>query len=259
MLTGQPQSAGRQLPLPCEDWLTTLLSTDPSLGHALLQQLTGPDTEHFQKNNSRLQGIHLRCLQASLTELRYLAAVVASDQAPLDPNLQASLTKHFTDLLCLFNPQPSLMDLALTHFLEELLEFLSQDGARYLSLEVVYSALLGREDTFLLEEFCKIEHDERMRAHRAAGRSVAGADDLDLCERGHQVLGLCYHGDRDQAWRDLFLTSLRHDRHFLDLIMVSLVLSFLGSSWHQFGLKTAIRGQSYCNPYPTENLVLDIQ
>ena len=212
-----PREAGRtdpvpHLPVTCKDLLLQLLELDPPLGYAIIEQLTFKDNPSLSHHNEQLQSIHLECLFSVLSTLKK----AVGDGGEEMQRTPGSLVKHLLHLLALFKPRQEMKNLQLKVFLQELSAFLSSKQT-VISLNRVYSALLGRETTYLIEVFCEVDHQYRMQQRQNCERDIQGCMLSDI---GHRILSLCQDDKRKQSWRDLFLTSLKHEKHFLDLIMV---------------------------------------
>ncbi len=221
-LTGKPvpKSAVPFLSHQTQVFLKHIFLQDSALGHALLQALKVKDNDLYIRNNALLQGLHLKCLNVLLETLKGLASDSQEEGSP------SKTVRHFLELLSLFNPDSDMVkDPQVTTFLHDLCLFILQTGSGNLPLRLIYSALLGRADTDLLEKLCTVEYEVRMKKHEESVSLDKGNSTAEMSKLHKYMLSLSFNPDRPHAWKDLYLLCLKQETHFLDLIMVGFIIT----------------------------------
>ena len=214
----------------CLEFLTDTLNQTPSLGHVLIGNLLLPSHAHYERNNQALYGIYVQCLQTVVSEisdhlLHSNTQTPTTDSASL--LLDVSITK-LLDLLSLFDPPSSFKGHAIVQILEGLCNICNMPNTP-VKFAAIYSCLLGKSSNYLLEEFTQLMYHARLKElkqNAGVGRMTHGNSNtfVELSEAGKALLGLCrQHSRREGIWNDLYLLCLEHQRHFLDLIVVSIV------------------------------------
>lgn len=185
----------------CWDNIRNLLLSDPALGVSILEALAPTD-----KHSGEVQDFFVLTLEGLLEEVTQVLEEGKSGNQ--DPGLTIADNICTLLALCSLRIVPNVDKLK--SFLRNLCKF-HLSFPNVIKIETLYSALLGRDESSILQEFCNAYFEEILKV-----------DILDdVSEDGQKVLSLCKSGDRKEMWKNLSILSYHQRRHFLDLIMVS--------------------------------------
>ncbi len=215
----------------CLDFLTDTLYQTPPLGHVVIGNLLLPSHVQHEKNNHMFYGIYVQCLQTVVSEISNHFLKSDTQKAPTHLLPVEENVSKLLDLLSLFDPPSSFRGHAVIQILEGLCNICNMPNTP-VQIAAIYSCLLGKSSNYLLEEFTQLMHQERVKdLKETAGveRMIEGNSNtfLELSEAGKALLGLCrQHTRKDGIWNDVYFLCLEHQRHFLDLIVVSTYLIY---------------------------------
>ena len=196
----------------------------PALGHTLIQSLIVHGSIVFEKNNLILYNIYLQCLHTLLSEIdnnivNASEMVVHRTGTSNSTDVNEAIIGRFYDILSMFDPPKSIKGPSFTKFLEDLYKISNVDDSP-LRLDSVYSCFLGKSSQFILDEFSETWSNLCNGGYQNVCVSAGFLTDV-----GRSVLGLCQEGDNVTRgafpWKDLYLLSLKHQKHFLDTFIVS--------------------------------------
>ena len=128
-----------------------------------------------------------------------------------------AIIAKFYDVLSVFDPPRTIKGPSLAKLLEDLCNMCNVEGSP-LKLDSVYSCLIGKSSQFILDEFCEVQWN---LSNKCRGSVVASLP----TNVGKTLLGMCQKTDNinrsEFPWRDLYLLCMKHQRHFLDTLIVS--------------------------------------
>eukprot|EP00058_Branchiostoma_floridae_P025167 XP_002610657.1 hypothetical protein BRAFLDRAFT_65848 [Branchiostoma floridae] len=202
-------------------FLKAVLQETPTLGHAILAHLTvSEDREMYLQHNQVLQKLYIDCVFEDLETLNNLKENGDHTERSCD------ICRHLYDILALLNPSRDMVDLKLQDLFSELLSFVNRDQP-CLQLSAINSCLLGRPDSWLLEELAAVENEMRIRTSRQryAERVMSGSEESSKDETSDQVITMAMTNgeDRMAVWQNLFFRCLRGQRHILEDVVSTAV------------------------------------
>ncbi|XP_078590684.1 zinc finger FYVE domain-containing protein 26-like isoform X2 [Branchiostoma floridae x Branchiostoma japonicum] len=202
-------------------FLKAVLQETPTLGHAILAHLTvSEDREMYLQHNQALQKLYIDCVFEDLKTLNNLKENGDHTERSRD------ICRHLYDILALLNPSRDMVDLKLQDLFSELLSFVNRDQP-CLQRSAINSCLLGRQDSWLLEEFAAVENELRIRPSRQryAERVMSGSEESNKDETDDQVITMAMTNgeDRMAVWQNLFFRCLRGQRHILEDVVSTAV------------------------------------
>ena len=223
----------------------------PALGHALIQALTVPANPHYLSNNQLLQNAYVDCIRECLESL---AAISSRDEFETDSSYDSQyesdhasgggvssahrecerLINSVYSLLALIDPVPEMSKLVkkLDSVFHSLLlsEFSVSPELPSLRFETgrIYSCLLGRSSSFLVNRLQEVEEYLRMKS---SAESTAESQSVEQ-GRGGKALSLRSLSSKEE-WRDHFYEAIFDHKHILENVLVSelpscLCLAFCG-------------------------------
>lgn len=206
----------------CQEFLASVLHARPALGAALLQALCAATDSTAPQITESFHLLHLRCLHHIFNAIKEVAhcstALETADRLRM-------LTEKFYDVLAFFDPNPTMVHLqtSLREFFLSLLKTIHElraggNSSTLLEEHFIYSALLGRETPYLVQVYTESEQILRTEDSLSAEKSLAPVADLshvEIC-----LVAAARLSDRKEAWRRMSLMCVKHQKHFLDLIMV---------------------------------------
>lgn len=226
-------------------FLRSILSSNPSLGHALItslsvHQLSNP--QRYLMNNEALQLLYLDLANENVKKLREMYTSSSSkgevgmydsqyesDQHPaseaLVPEKAEKLRDQVYQMLSLVNPYPE-MNRAMKQvegLFEQLLRPLTASEESGFSLGTVYSCLIGRSSCLLARKLQDME--ESLRALAPASKTLLSGE-----------------VEEAEYWKSVFYRSFHLHEHFLEVVMVSVV----GVCCVQFCYGSSIASVSIC-------------
>ena len=199
----------------CEQFLGRLLLDHPSNGCALLHFLLSANTPHKSARDDQL----LQCHLTSLTLMFHQLKMSKTENRQLDADLQ-----KFYCLLAGFHPSSRQLagGIPVKEFLQEIIEILHHDPS-FLHWDQVYSALLGRNGSHLVELFNRVHCQYTFHFYQSAEcRKVGVFLDDKLTDFQKCIVGLSRNRARSEAWRDVYTVCWMENRHFVDSILVRL-------------------------------------
>ncbi|XP_019625924.1 PREDICTED: zinc finger FYVE domain-containing protein 26-like [Branchiostoma belcheri] len=194
-------------------FLKGVLQQKPALGHAILAHLTvAEDREMYLQHNQALQKLYIDCIFEDLETLKNMK----EDEDHIERS--RDICRHLYDILALMNPSRDMVDLKLQDLFTELLSSVSRDQL-CLKLSAINSCLLGRQDSFLLEELAAVENEMRLRTSRqryVERVSVSGESAKDETDDQAVTMAMMMGDDRRAVWQNLFFRCLQGQRHILE-------------------------------------------
>ena len=209
----QPKTGPKLLSADCEQFVGRLLLEHPSKGCALLHALVTANASHNTATDDQLLVCHL----TSLTLLLHQLKVPGSENDQFGEDLH-----KFYSLLARFEPSPRQLRtcVPIGELLQEIINILHQESS-FLRWDRVYSALLGRNGSHLVELFNHVHCRYTFNSYQSAEcRNVGVFLDDKLTDFQKCIVGLSRNLARDEAWKDMFTICWMENRHFLDSIVV---------------------------------------
>lgn len=217
-----------------QEFVSSVLLHRPCLGCALLQALKAESGHPLQPRNRLLCAMHLQCLSSLLKRLRIcqdqgtFRDTSEADSLHVEGTEDENLQQSFYELLALFNPtSEDCKTLPVKEFLSQLAESVLKGNDDQITKQPifhrdhVYSSLLGQETTTLLEQY--LECETKVIEDKYISQSKLDEDvKYSLFKSEKCLIGLSVDKDRPHAWRDYYLSAVKQERHFIDMIMVIL-------------------------------------
>ena len=181
------------------------------------------------ENDQVLQGIYMQCISERLALLTRLSQEADADDAEID-----RVSNSIYGFLSRMDPSPEMISLPLDALFSDLLlasvptpDVIS--SSKHLSRNNLYSCLLGRNEPFLIDRFCKVEDhmlitkalpdfDAKMVASRQ--RRPTGGDIADNKTDRPSDLGI-RPNTQSCAWHRRFFAAFQDGEHFLEALLVS--------------------------------------
>ncbi|XP_067681511.1 uncharacterized protein [Haliotis asinina] len=192
-----------------------VLETSPSQGFALISSLTCPQTHETseqkqqkqrsneERNSENLQGVYIICINKLLDDL---------SKCPSKERTKGEqICDQIYTLLSFYDPVPFWNYSQLQQLFTRLLQQCQYHDCR-IKKDKVLSVLLGRDRPYLVETFCKLDHELSL-----ASKLKHSGNDLTESER--DVIHLFRGLDSEDCWRNLFLLSTQRQRHFLQMVL----------------------------------------
>jgi len=200
-------------------FLKNLLDEDPEFGHAIISQLISK-AKTFLDNNQTLQELYIDGIKRLLENMAK-CEILSAGKADLE--MVHNMKKHLYKLLSFMNPTSEMV--SLSHSLQSLFKTLIQSsqfpGISQLNIGNLYSSLLQRPTSFLLQNFCKIENDLQFSRDvlLEGNEEVLGGKYSSLSQTATVCLSQCGITDRSEALKFLFFHAL-NGNHVLENIVV---------------------------------------
>ena len=140
----------------CKEFLGQLLFQDPALGHAFIVALTVPNRADYRFNNESLQLLYMQAISKAQQKICKLMKDKVKEKTELE-----NYTNKLYSLLALVNPSPDMKRISLKQMFEELLRLMDSTDDSVISYSAVYSVLMGRQDNYLVREFCNLNYNIR--------------------------------------------------------------------------------------------------
>ena len=213
-------------------FLHNVLISKPGTGHALIRNLTVPNSPTHLVNNEALQLLYMDAIQESLEAMLQLKLPEAietdsdsqyeSDHTWTTMNQGRQtvtkecqrLTNLVYDLLSFMDPQPDMSRVSIDKLLVNLLELnheLGPDKPIRFEASSIYSCLLGRSSSYLIQRVHNAEEYVRLKS-ASNGAGVKSSE---------WSLRLVTETSSPQDWRGLFYHAYHDHKHFLECVMVS--------------------------------------
>lgn len=187
-------------------FLQSMLSRQPSLGHALVCSLMDDQNSQLQKNNKSLKLAYVYSINSMLDSLC---------QDELDTELKATQTEKIYEVLSYFDFKENSNQMPIRQMLVKILEHCQTD-ANIMSKIKIVSVLIGHKDLFILEEFCRLDYE--METNKAVSTYQACAE---LTEEQRWILHLSTLTDTNTRWKMFLMFTLKRKRHVLEVILVN--------------------------------------
>ena len=218
-------------------FLHDVLISSPALGHALICNLTVPNSPAHLLNNEALQLLYVKGIQGALETLTQLRVPEGGETTDSDSQYESDhtypslihrtqsiakecrrLTVLVYDLLSLMDTQPDMARVSVDKLFVCLLELCHRVGADLVvsfNAEKIYSCLLGRASTYLIE---RLHHAEDYIRMKVMGRGGGMGEKGVLASV--QSFELLKRTSSPRDWRELFYFAHHDRRHFLESVLV---------------------------------------
>jgi len=193
-------------------FLQTLLTTQPSVAHSLIQCISHSQPERQPRNTKSLQLAYINAINTLLDCL---------SSADIDDERKKAYAMKIYEVLSKFHLEIPVSSLPIRTLFTKLIEHATQEP-HIISNTDLLSVLAGLEDTSLLEEFCNLEYE--IETNRAVETYQACAE---LTEEQRQLLHIMSLTDAGLRWKILLIFAGKRKAHVLELVLVR-ILNFLG-------------------------------
>lgn len=187
-------------------FLQTMLLRQPSLGHSLIEALYNPDDLQLNKNNKALQLVYVNSINSLLDNFT---------KEDLDKDVKLEKSEKLYEILAHFDFKVSTSQLPIRQMLLKILEHCQSD-AHFISRTRIASILIGHEDVYLLEEFCRMDYETE--TNKAVSTYQACAE---LTEEQRWILHLSTLSEINTRWKMFLMFTMKRKRHVLEVILVS--------------------------------------
>jgi len=196
-----------------QHFLQELLTSNPILGHCIVQSLIVQSSvqAQFKKNNDILQNLYILSIQNVIDKCSKLCTIV--DDSP-NRKKKADTVKT---LLSLYSPDSYQNYLPLRDLFSQLFELSSIEG-NVINRQEFLSCLIRKQHPYLLQEYCKLEHELELKTSPA----YLDSKEDKLTKYHHYVSYLMKQPERTRL-QHLMLLCLNEKQHFLKIIVVSLM------------------------------------
>ncbi|OWF55424.1 Zinc finger FYVE domain-containing protein 26 [Mizuhopecten yessoensis] len=207
-LTSGNKPASVTLSSDLQEFLQTKLLEHPILGHALIHAILAEKKYTFlKKNNDILQNIYLQAINNILD--RYSNFCTREETAA---SREAKIRTVY-ELLALYNPEPYQNYAPLRELFTRFLELSASDGS-VLDRERLLSSMVGKTNTYLVEEFCKLEYELENKCVPSGNHRYNGLDEIV-----RQFFHWIKNSDVKIRLHWLFVLCLKREQHFLKTIL----------------------------------------
>lgn len=198
-------------------FLKGLLDQDPEFGHAIISQLNSK-AKTFLENNQTLQELYISGIQQLLGKL---ARCDARNTGKADLEIVDSMKNQLYTMLSVMNPTPEMVSLLspLESLFTSLIQHSKSLETPQLDIGNLYSSLLQRPTSFLLQNFCNVENNLRFNSD-VEGNGALGGSILLPNQAAYVCLSQSNMKDRTEAMKFLFFHAL-NGNHVLENIVVS--------------------------------------
>lgn len=208
-------------------FLREVLSSNPSLAHAILSAIQCPSNHQLiSTNNETVQLLYVECIEDSIKQLHTMLgkgdehsdSQYESDVAPQGgtPRVgdfeerRQELVESIYSMLSLLDPTPNMSQVMrrLQEILGHLLKFDGKDSTKdrlCFTREEIYSCFVGRKSSLLIRRLQELEDFQR---------TLGGASGSDDGRRKEEQ-------DEAQKWSSVFYSAIQDRKHFLESVMVS--------------------------------------
>ncbi|XP_053395117.1 zinc finger FYVE domain-containing protein 26-like [Mercenaria mercenaria] len=185
-------------------FLQTLLSRQPSLGHLLIMSLYDSGNSQLSKNNKALQLVYVNSINTLLDSL---------SQEDLDKDIKLEKSEKLYEILASFDFNVGISQLPIRQMISKILEHCRLESD-FISKTRIASVLMGQQDTYLLDEFCRMDYEAE--TNKAVSTYQACAE---LTEEQRWILHLSTLSDIDTRWKMFLMFALKRKRHVLEVIL----------------------------------------
>jgi hypothetical protein len=210
-LYGQPLSLSSDL----LNYLQERLLENSLLGHSVIQSIYACSKHsQYKKNNENLQGLYIKAINHLLDK------ITNSYQKHTEETSER--VEKVYKLLSLYDPEQYQHYLPIRELFARFYELSVVDNP-VIDRNNVLSVIIGRENSYLVEEYCKVEYDLEIK-YLLSTTSCHGDE---LSDDQKCLLSLVNQKDKKHQMRVLFLMCIKKEQHFLKLVIVSFIFSFL--------------------------------
>ncbi|XP_069118425.1 uncharacterized protein [Argopecten irradians] len=255
-LTDGSKSASVTLSSDLQEFLQSKLLEQPILGHAVIQAILAEKKYTFlKKNNEILHNIYLHVINKILD--RY-----SNFREDISVSREAKLQIVY-ELLALYDPEPYQNYVALRELFIRFLELSACDDSA-LSRKRLVSSMMGKTNTYLVEEFCKLECELENKCV-----PTGNYKDISLDENDKQFIHWIKNSDVKIRLHWLLVLCLKRQEHFLKTtidIAIALIKNSLFSELTEllrpeelWPLKPLLllHGWSFCKSCTQAKILLD--
>ena len=201
-------------------FLKQLLIENPELAHAIITEITAKG-RGFAENNEILQMLYIDLLEELLLSARPRPSSTDPTTCVVPETAEGDAVYQLLSFM-----DPSLEMLRLSDHLEKLFEELikrttTKGTSMHLDKERLYSCLLGRSTTFLIDAFCRIENRIRFQSSLQPNATMNFQTSQVLSPTAQICYSQSFVEDRKWAWQQLFFHSQLERNHFLENMVVS--------------------------------------
>ncbi|XP_077991490.1 zinc finger FYVE domain-containing protein 26-like [Glandiceps talaboti] len=209
LLTYQDAGAGFVDVIPtldseCLEALGRIVEKDPVLGYTIINYISLKGNEEHFENNQKLQQTYVDCIHKDLQALR---------NESLEDFSVSGIVRHMCDTLKLLDPAPNMRALQIRPLFREILRLLAEKPSIVQYCDV-YSALMGRDTVYLIQQFFDVENEFRQEIVKHSDLSMSYVkDNIDIS------LQVSQHKNIENYWKDMFYRCLKSESHALENIV----------------------------------------
>lgn len=188
--------------------------------------------QQFFENDQLLQGTYMQCISERLALLTRLCTEGSADEAEVD-----KVANSVYGFLSSMDPSTEMIALPLDALFTDLLlasarkckhDRNAHSSRQWLCRNKLYACLLGRQEPFLIDRFCKVEDHLLITKALPDFDSQQIASLSDVSTPPHDTLSAGSIADADHerteracAWHMRFFAAFRDGEHFLEALLVS--------------------------------------
>ncbi|XP_070571338.1 zinc finger FYVE domain-containing protein 26-like isoform X2 [Ptychodera flava] len=181
--------------------LKKTLQRDPVLAHTIINYLTKKNVDHLE-NNTALQQLYVDSITEDLAALK--SQCDSKDTSSTEVNVTSN---HLCQTLMLFDPTQDMNSLQIQRLFWEISTLIQNH--QIIEEQDIYSALLGRDTSFLMQQYCLVQNEFRSDLLKTSGRPSVKED-----VRVNLQLSQCEN--RTNAWKDMFHMCVKSESHMLE-------------------------------------------
>lgn len=197
-------------------FLRDKLFENPLLGHSVICSIYACSKHsQYKKNNENLQGLYIKAVNILLDKISN------SQQKNQQENIEK--VEKVYKIISLYNPEGKQYQnyLPIRELFARIYE-LSVTDDHLIDRHKVLSVIIGRENTYLSEEFCKVEYDLELKYFL----TTASYQGDELSEEQKCLLTVVNQREKKQQMRLLFLMCVKKQQHFLKIVVVCVIYAF---------------------------------
>lgn len=228
------------VPSNLSNYIKQLLTKRPITGHHLICALVHRKRTTDIHVCEVLQGLYVQCIDSLLDRLG------SAEEEDV-------ICRQVLHLLSFYNPDAFWNYLQMRQMFARLIS-LSKMESSGLSMQKIWEALMGRSHGYLVDEMTKLVQEISLST---------GSKRVDLqidfpCEEQRWAVHLLVGSDRDLCWQQFFAASLKWDKHFLGLVLVSYKVRVNGCKWKhgQTKGKHLVSNSKVTKWYPISRMLL---
>ncbi|XP_076098495.1 uncharacterized protein LOC143068375 isoform X2 [Mytilus galloprovincialis] len=240
-------------------FLRDKLLENPLLGHSVICSIYACSKHsQYKKNNENLQGLYIKAVNILLDKISN------SQQKNQQENIEK--VEKVYKIISLYNPEGKQYQnyLPIRELFARIYE-LSVTYDHLIDRHKVLSVIIGRENTYLVEEFCKVEYDLELKYFL----TTASYQGDELSEEQKCLLTVVNQREKKQQMRLLFLMCVKKQQHFLKIVVdTSIALIKTGqfkllrmllepAEFQPLKPFLLLHGWSYCHSCQTAKQLLD--